>query len=289
MTDQRPTPKPFSRILVATDLSDASRAAIDWAIAIAKAHGASLRIVHANVDAEQETPDELESLLKTAKLAGVDATSGFLTAPAWRAINTAAEEYDADLIVLGTRGHTMSLSLLLGSVTDRVIRTSRIPVLAVHPKDALHEPGIRKALAATDFSSEGSAAIDFAARLLQGFGDHPELILFNAETTPLFYESAPPATAAAHDVPDITGERLLQLEPFAENLRSRGIDVETVVVPGYAPTEIESEAKTRDADVIVLGTRGESSLDALLIGSVAERVLHHAKRPVLLAPSGCEC
>jgi len=291
MTDQTPSsPQPLARILVATDLSDASREAVDWAIEIARAHGATLRIVHATVDSERDDePDELAPLLETAELAGIDATTEVLTAPAWRAINEAAERCSADLIVLGTRGHTLSLSLLLGSTTDRVIRSTRIPVLAVHPQDVRHEPGVRTALAATDCSREGTAAVGFAARLLRGFGADTRLVVFNAEPPPLFYESEAPASAEAHGVPDITGQRLGRLEAIEKELRANGVQTEAVVSAGYAPDAIEEEAKLRDADIIALGTRGESGLETMLIGSVAERVLHHARRPVLLVPTDCEC
>ena len=67
----------------------------------------------------------------------------------------------------------------------------------------------------------------------------------------------------------------------AAKLRERGRAVETVVREGYPATAIEEEARSRHADLVVIGTRGHSGLKHLLLGSVAERVVQKAPCPVL--------
>ena len=71
------------------------------------------------------------------------------------------------------------------------------------------------------------------------------------------------------------------LEREAAKLREAGLTVETVVREGYPATAIEEEARTRHADLVVIGTKGHSGLKHLLLGSVAERVVQKAPCPVL--------
>jgi nucleotide-binding universal stress UspA family protein len=71
------------------------------------------------------------------------------------------------------------------------------------------------------------------------------------------------------------------LDRYAETLRSRGVEVESMVREGYPATVIEEEAERCNADLIVIGTRGLSGLKHLLLGSIAERVVQKAPCPVL--------
>ena len=63
------------------------------------------------------------------------------------------------------------------------------------------------------------------------------------------------------------------------------VDVEYTVVDGDPVDEIIDVARTRDADLIVLGSRGLGSISSLMLGSVSNAVLHQADRPVLVAKS----
>jgi nucleotide-binding universal stress UspA family protein len=72
-----------------------------------------------------------------------------------------------------------------------------------------------------------------------------------------------------------------QLADLREELRKRGLEVETAVCEGYAATVIVEEAATRAVDLIVIGTHGLSGLKHMLLGSIAERVVQKAPCPVL--------
>jgi nucleotide-binding universal stress UspA family protein len=91
-------------------------------------------------------------------------------------------------------------------------------------------------------------------------------------------------SAALHaDEPDTQK----QIEGEAERIRGAGLDVkvvnETAILGGPAHA-IAKVADDEDADVIVVGTRGRSQVKGLLLGSVTDRLLHIAKRPVLGVP-----
>jgi nucleotide-binding universal stress UspA family protein len=97
-------------------------------------------------------------------------------------------------------------------------------------------------------------------------------------------------TFAKGDMPPVhpdEAELLERVKGQAEALASDGVEasveLETSVLGGPAPAIAELAAKA-DADVIVLGSHGNSALAGLALGSVAHKLLHIAKRPVLVVP-----
>lgn len=135
----------FDRILVATDFSEASGPALDLAVALA--HGASRLIVvtvaelpstvdlSAPVDLLTPLADAADQQL-TALLARVRArrpqVEGIVrVGVAWEQILAAAAELGADLVVLGTHGRRGLAHVVLGSVAERVVQLSPVPVLTV--------------------------------------------------------------------------------------------------------------------------------------------------------------
>jgi nucleotide-binding universal stress UspA family protein len=88
------------------------------------------------------------------------------------------------------------------------------------------------------------------------------------------YADAAEASRRAHD------ELARQL---AAELTARGLRATPERREGDAATEIIAAADTRDADLIVLGTHGQTGLTRLVLGSVARNVLHHSSASVLIA------
>lgn len=137
----------ITRILVPTDFSDTSDAALEYARILAKRFGASLHLLHAIDDpfiaeglaAEayvMEAPSIRTSMLDDARARLRHRAGGCTTVEAivGRAAPTVvdyAQQCDIDLIVMGTRGRTGLAHLLLGSVAERVVRTASCPVLTV--------------------------------------------------------------------------------------------------------------------------------------------------------------
>lgn len=139
--------RPFQTILLATDLSVASREATDRAIDLARRLGARLLIVnvldkrrlagggaHERVDqarAERET--HLVKVVRDARAAGVTAEFLVWEGDPGSSIAAAADAERADLVVVGTRGRSGAGRMLLGSVSDHVVRNASCPVLVVRP------------------------------------------------------------------------------------------------------------------------------------------------------------
>ncbi|WP_251343480.1 universal stress protein [Haloplanus halophilus] len=139
---------PYRNVLVPTDGSDPAGAALDLALGVVSAEAAALHLlsvvdvaslgvdVRADiaVDSLEASANEvLDDAERTATAAGVDpaaATVEFGTSIA-RAIRTYVEERDVDLVVVGTHGRTGFDRYVLGSVTEKLVRTAPVPVLAV--------------------------------------------------------------------------------------------------------------------------------------------------------------
>ncbi len=135
----------FKTIVLGLDGSDASKQAMSVAAELAKRDGAKLVIVHVEQDvagkgggpivaSEDEIQEEIRGQAGELTKQGIDTTAVMrnimLGGPA-HPIEEIAEEAKADLIVVGTRGHSAIAGLLLGSVTQRLLHIARRPVLVV--------------------------------------------------------------------------------------------------------------------------------------------------------------
>jgi nucleotide-binding universal stress UspA family protein len=185
-----------------------------------------------------------------------------------RRICRRAEELDADLIVMGSRGLSGFRSLMVGSVSHLVLAETRLPVMLVK-RPSRTTP--------------------------RHFGDHRALVGVAS------LEDAESALAALREVPSIREVVLLFVtqEEAAEGAPDRGLPEEWVApfrAAGYEVSEqvaadligevayaISEMARAARADLIVLASRRLPDLDALLVGSTAHGVLRHCDRPVLLA------
>lgn len=145
----------FDAILVPTDGSECAMAAAEEAIELAAATGAALHVVNVVdpgavgtegdvgmlLDALQQAGERaIEAVVDRAREAGVSTIEGSaLSGTAYRAIVDYAEESEIDCIVMGTHGRTGIRRFLLGSVTERVVRLSDVPVLAVKDREEAAE------------------------------------------------------------------------------------------------------------------------------------------------------
>jgi nucleotide-binding universal stress UspA family protein len=145
----------FERILVPTDFSEHSKAAFEAAVAIARAFGSRIRLLHCyqiqpggispygiavpsryfneiyEAASKQLADWQAENAPEDVPVDGLTASE----APA-EAILAAAKEIDADLIVMGTRGLSGFKHVMLGSVAERTVRLAPCPVMTVHAPDA---------------------------------------------------------------------------------------------------------------------------------------------------------
>jgi nucleotide-binding universal stress UspA family protein len=143
----------YDEILVPTDGSEASAGALDHAIELARTYDARLHVLYvvepvytADYDArtiadamEAEGTETTTELAERAEAAGVEATGAVEFGTPHRKILECADERGVDLIVMATHGRTGLDRYLLGSVTEKVVRTAEIPVLTVRTREAAAE------------------------------------------------------------------------------------------------------------------------------------------------------
>jgi nucleotide-binding universal stress UspA family protein len=197
------------------------------------------------------------------------------------AIVQEAEDFEADLIVVGNRGHGRMNTMLLGSVSAEVVDHAPCPVLVSRGED------VTRILLAVD----GSTPSEHAEHVLRDWpilAGRPVSVVCVAEVgmpwstgmSPGIYDQVLESYTTAVD--EARAQCLNFAEMTCERLRAAGYEATPEVREGGAAEEIVSAAKSVPVDLIVIGTRGHTGLARLVLGSVARNVLTHAHCSVLV-------
>lgn len=276
------------RILVPTDGSDGATAALEHASSLAADRDATVHLLTV-VDTNGDGPTADESVRAVFERRGreivADAADraseqGVATVEAvergrpHEAILAYAADAAIDLVVMGTRGRRGLERFFLGSVAERVVRLADVPVLTV--RDDGHAPPYGDVLVATDGSACAMAALEQAVSLARPYGATVHLLsVVDVAATRHDYGAASVLSRLERDATS-------HLEQAAT--RARELDapaVETALEVGTVPREITDYAATQDVDLVAVGTHGRQGVSRYVVGSVAERVVRTASRPVL--------
>jgi nucleotide-binding universal stress UspA family protein len=195
-------------------------------------------------------------------------------------ILSCAQEQKSDLIVMGTHGLRGLDRLMLGSVTDRVMRRAICPVLAVreppHESMAAGQEGhclhhLNRILSCTDFSEDSDRALNYATSAAAEY---------DAELTLLHVLEEAPSPAKPEEAIAVATERLDKLIPPE---RRKTLKIKTAVRTGKSYREIIRFAQEAQTDLVTMGVRGRSALDLAVFGSTTYRVMQLGPCPVLTA------
>ncbi len=295
-------------VLIGTSLNDASDEVVLNGVRLARSAGAKVHLVNAfdltmlyggavfgggaylPEMIEAERSGRLERLQSQAARVGIRpeelAGATPLEGVPHRVLVEAAESFDADLIVVGAAESWGRLSKLLGSTADRVIRAAACPVVATRGQLAVPP---RQVMIAVDLSPASAEAMACGLRVLAGIGAGPGAHPRSAIEALFVVETGlPGALGQGADPHQVERQAEEGLKAFLDGLR---IDPSWQLagrVRGGAAADAEILARCRDAapDLVVLGTHGRSGFQRFLIGSVAESVMRHAQRSVLVIPPG---
>jgi nucleotide-binding universal stress UspA family protein len=196
------------------------------------------------------------------------------------AILSFAQEEKSELIVMGTHGLRGFDRLMLGSVTDRVMRKAMCPVMAVRePPHDLAAAGqerryihrLNRILACTDFSEDSERALDYAISATAEY---------DAELTLLHVlERVPSPNLTEQAIAEATG----QLEKLLPPERCKSLKFKTEVRIGKPYQQIIEFARETQTDLTTMGVRGRGALDIAVFGSTTYRVMQLGPCPVLTA------
>jgi nucleotide-binding universal stress UspA family protein len=226
----------------------------------------------------------------TAFVSGID-TRGFTLKMDARAGTPAAgilheaEALGANLVVIGTHGHSGFERWILGSVTEKVLRKAGCPVLTIPPPvgDAPPDPlaMLKRILCAIDFSDASMKALEYALTLARE-ADAELLMMHVIEGLPDPPDwQQPPGPAVVEYLRLSEETALARLGAALPGDAQTWCRPHTIVTIGKPYHEILRVARERDAHLIVMGVHGRALVDRLFFGSATNHVVRAAPCPVL--------
>jgi nucleotide-binding universal stress UspA family protein len=300
----------LKNILFATDFSPCSQAAFPHLRAIAERYGSTIHVIHVlapepmielpldsipELDADRDVAlAEMKTLLSSKRFGKIAHTKTVKRGPLWKVLAAFIEEKSIDLIVLGTHGRRGLKKLVLGSVAEQVLRLAPCPVLTVGPQanEGVANACFATILFATDFSPGSRHALPYAISLAQA--NHSHLILVHAvsasmEVVPADFGNVGPTTVevSTEFVADALACARQQVAELISDETMQELKPEIIVECGPAAETILSIAKSKEADLIVMGAHraSASSIVTHLPWATASAVVCQAHCPTLTVRS----
>lgn len=299
----------YNRVMVPLDGTRFGEQALGLALAIAGRANAEVRLVTVEPGAPAYVPPQADPLAwREASLEYLDGLADTILSATQLEVTTAvlqggiAEELEdhrsaigADLVVMTTHGYGAVNRVWIGSVADRFLRLTRGPVLLVRPtpeegkETDLSEsvPDLHNLLVTVDGSSLSESVLDPAVELGRLFGSR--FHVYRAVEYPQGPQSVylPDTVHAVEELMELQRQdATTELEALTARLRGQGHDVTaTISVERQAAAGILEKAHELGASAIALATHGRGGVRRLILGSVADKVIRGADRPVLVVRS----
>jgi nucleotide-binding universal stress UspA family protein len=236
----------------------------------------------------QQASEYLEMEADRLNASGVKSTTKALMGDPAEVIVEHALEIKADLVAMATHRGSAIARGVLGSVTDRVLRTASVPVMAVHPESlpaftgAKGQPEV--VVVPLDGSERSASVVDTALELAKACGS--EVVFFRAVQYPYYGVTAVDAGYYGTDYGISYQRREAEeyLEPFVDRAIAQGLSARSVVSTGSPVHRLLDEVGALPRPLIVMSTRGASGLKRWVLGSVADKVVRSSGLPVLVIP-----
>lgn len=288
----------YQTLLVPLDGSKFSERALPIATALAQSLKARVALVtclstsalrsagtpDAEFQATGEAQAYLAKLAQTLSEQGLRVETDVVYGEAAEAILREVDAFSADLVVMCTHGRSGLGRWIFGSVAERVLAHSPVPVLLVRPTGepaALEpEPAQASILVPLDGSPLSEQALPHATALARALNS-PILLLHSVEPSPLYY-NYPLGVMAQETLDYEQGEARAYLDRVAKQLEREGVACQTQVLVGWPSDVIAYRGAAPNPRLIVMATHGRSGIARLLMGSVALEVVRRSPLPILL-------
>jgi nucleotide-binding universal stress UspA family protein len=299
----------LKKIICSTDFSDLSNHAVKYAIALAKEFKAKLYLCHiidlssATMYGEATFAFEAQSrhmeeyayhqLNAQMEGQGIEWQPLVTTGRAADEIARLAKENSVDLSIIATRGRSGLRRLVLGSVTEQLMRIIPCPLMAIRgpdkdtPSSFDYNVSYKRILVGCDFSHNSITAYQYGLSIAQEFQSD----LYLAHVIPPFvYKDLPKSINDAREKlsDDLRVELKERLEKLVPAEAKNWCNPKTVLLAGDPHIEITKFALVQDMDLIVVGVKGQSLVESLLVGSTTDRILRGAICPVLCVRDATE-
>src|SRR5262245_19752448 len=294
----------IERVLCPVDFSEFSARALARACDVAAWFDARVTVVHVcpnvapggpeipcvPVSAEtmrafrEQSREELVRFTEPFFLREIPVASEVWEGEAWRAILEGAAALPADLVVMGTHGRTGFEHLLLGSVTEKVLRRAGCPVLVVGAAATTSAPGLfRRIVCAVDLSEHSRQTIDVALAFAQENDAVVTLLhVLNAASGAAVSGLLRPLPAMDARRRELEAEALEKLRMAAPDDARDFCQVKERATTGTPWREILAVADERKADLVVMGAHGHGPVGERLFGSTTSQVVRRSACPVLV-------
>jgi nucleotide-binding universal stress UspA family protein len=284
------------RIVVGVDGSAHSERAVRWAAGEAHRRGAAVEVVYGyewawpgakfagavgiEAEARQHADEFVMAAMAVAKAAApdVDVVASAVRGRPTSVLLDAADQ--AELVVVGSRGRGGFVNLLMGSVSLQVATHAPGPVVVVPEADATSDGPVVVGVAGP---ASSGPALESAFQAAAARGCRLVAVQVYTPPSPPWGTGVEPLVGdPAHEIEMRRVELDETLAPWREKYPR--VAVEARVVTGR-PVEVLVGVSSA-AQLVVVGTRGRGGFTGLLLGSVGQQVMHHAKCPVLIARTG---
>ena len=298
----------YQKILVATDFSPCSEAALNQGVRLARQTGAKLVLAHTLPDLRQlvatlpvearrdffygegdlfdkevrrESDAKLQQAISRLNAPEIDITSETLLGTPYFEITHAVQQDGYDLVLAGTRGLSQWEQFFVGSTARRLVSTCPSSVWIVKKE---HRGTPKVVLATTDFSDSSLKAVREGLRVAQQAKSEFHLLHVIEELDEELIKRSPHGSPMRKDINDYSR---LRLESFVRLLETKPDQVHLHLSLGTAWQEIARTAKHLNADLVVIGTLGRTGMSRLLVGNTAEKVLETCDSSILtVKPDG---
>jgi len=298
---------PIHSIAIATDFSEHAKRAAHAGMAMAGHTGAGVTLVHI---------DELVDVRSLAALGHVPATfdalashhrrlidshveelrlaiaaldtdvrvqSAVRSGPVEEALPEFAGESNIDLLVIGSHGGSGSIRFLFGSTAGKVSRVSPCPVMVVRPgQERFPKNGFKKIVVGIDHSPVSVPCVELATNLVAEGGSLEFVHVWEEPSWLVRAGGGDDADIASNVLGEAHQREVERMDAFVAKLGGP-TRIEPHLRRGHPAAEILDAVDELEADLVVVGSHRRSGYEHL-VGTVADRVLRHAKIPVVLVP-----